>query len=199
MLTKKKVLTNILLIFSIIILFNIIGNRFFFRLDFTEDHQYTLNEATKNILNSLDAPVTITAYFSENMPPNVAKVKDDFKDMLIEYNSVSDGQIQYDFINPNVDQKTETEAQRAGIRPVLINVRERDQVKQQRAYLGAVLEYKNKKEIIPVIQPGAAMEYDLTTSIKKLTLTHKTKIAFLQGNGEPELSFYYVRCKAVYF
>ncbi|HED38521.1 MAG TPA: hypothetical protein ENI76_09815 [Ignavibacteria bacterium] len=188
MLTKKKVLTNILLIFSIIILFNIIGNRFFFRLDFTEDHQYTLNEATKNILNSLDAPVTITAYFSENMPPNVAKVKDDFKDMLIEYNSVSDGQIQYDFINPNVDQKTETEAQRAGIRPVLINVRERDQVKQQRAYLGAVLEYKNKKEIIPVIQPGAAMEYDLTTSIKKLTLTHKTKIAFLQGNGEPELS-----------
>ena len=188
MLTKKKVLTNILLIFGIILLLNIISNRFFFRLDFTEDHQYTLNEATKNILNSLDAPVTITAYFSENMPPNIAKVKENFKDMLIEYNGVSGGQIQYDFINPNVDQKSEVEAQRAGIQPVMINVRERDQVKQQRAYLGAVLEYKEKKEVIPVIQPGAAMEYDLTTNIKKLTLTHKTKIAFLKGNGEPDLS-----------
>ncbi len=188
MLTKKKVLTNILLILGIILLFNIISNRFFFRLDFTEDSRYTLNDATKDILSSLEDPVTVTAYFSENMPPNVAKVKEDFKDMLIEYNSVSGGQIQYDFINPNVDQKSEVEAQRAGIQPVMINVRERDQVKQQRAYLGAVLEYKEKKEIIPVIQPGAAMEYDLSTNIKKLTLTKKTKIAFLKGNGEPELS-----------
>lgn len=188
MLTKKKVLTNLLLILGIILLLNIISDRFFFRLDFTEDSRYTLNDATKNILKSLEDPITITAYFSENMPPNIAKVKEDFKDMLIEYNSISNGQIQYDFINPNVDQKSEVEAQRAGIQPVMINVRERDQMKQQRAYLGAVLEYKERKEIIPVIQPGAAMEYDLTTNIKKLTLKQKTRIAFLKGGGEPELS-----------
>jgi len=32
------------------------------------------------------------------------------------------------------------------------------------------------------------MEYDISSDIKKMTLEHKTKIAFLQGNGEPSLS-----------
>ena len=188
MLTKKKILTTILLIFGIVILVNILAERFFLRLDFTDDHEYTLSQATDNILNSLDGPVTITAYFSENLPPNVAQVRSDFRDMLVEYNSESGGKILYDFVNPNKDQETEMKAQQAGIRPIMINVRERDQMKQQRAYLGAVLKYNGKTEVIPFIRPGSAMEYSLSSTIKKLSLKHKTKIAFLEGNGEPSLS-----------
>ncbi len=188
MLTKQKVLTSLLLIFGILILINFFANRFFTRLDFTEDHEYTLSDATKSILKDLDGPVTVSAYFSEDLPPDVAKVKKDLKDMLIEYNNASGGKIVYQFINPNKDQKTEMEAQQAGIRPIMINVRERDQMKQQRAYLGAVLEYGGKKEIIPFIQPGSAMEFALSSNIKKLVVKQKPKVAFLQGNGEPPLS-----------
>jgi gliding-associated putative ABC transporter substrate-binding component GldG len=188
MLTKKKVITNILLIFGILILVNFFANRFFIRLDLTEDQQYTLSDATRNILESLDEPVTITAYFSEDLPPNVGKVKKDFQDMLTEYDNASSGRIVYQFFNPNKDQESEMEAAQAGIQPIMINVRERDQMKQQRAYLGAVLQYGEKKEIIPFIQPGSAMEYALSSNIKKLSLKQKTQIAFLQGNGEPTLS-----------
>ncbi|MCL5029930.1 MAG: GldG family protein [Bacteroidetes bacterium] len=187
MLTKQKVFTTIALIFGILLLINIVADRFFVRLDFTEGHQYTLSKATDDILKSLDAPVTVTAYFSENLPPDVAQVKNDFKDMLIEYSNESDGKVVYDFINPNKDQAAEMKAQQAGIQPVMINVRERDQMKQQRAYLGAVLEYRGRTERIPLIQPGSAMEYALSSTIKKLSLKNKTKIAFLQGNGEPSL------------
>ena len=188
MLTKKKVLISIGLIFGILLLLNIVADRFFVRLDFTDDHEYTLSTATKDILNSLDQPVTVTAYFSENLPPNIAQVRRDFRDMLVEYANESDGNVVYDFVNPNKDQATEMKTQRAGVRPIMINVRERDQMKQQRAYLGAVLQYGNKSEVIPFIQPGAAMEYDLSSAIKKLTLKNKTDIAFLEGNGEPALS-----------
>ncbi len=188
MLTKKKVITGVLLTFGILVIINFFAYRFFVRLDFTADQEYTLSKATKDILKSLNAPVTISAYFSEDLPPNVAKVKQDFKDMLIEYDNASGGKIVYQFINPNKDQETEMEAQQAGIQPIMINVRERDQMKQQRAYLGAVLQYGNKKETIPFIQPGSAMEFALSSNIKKLSLTQKTKIAFLQGNGEPSLS-----------
>ena len=188
MLTKKKVITGILLTFGILVIINFFADRFFLRLDFTADQEYTLSNATKDILKSLNAPITISAYFSEDLPPNVAKVKQDFKDMLIEYDNASGGKILYQFINPNKDQETEMEAQQAGVRPIMINVRERDQMKQQRAYLGAVLQYGNRKETIPFIQPGSAMEYALSSSIKKLSVTEKTKIAFLQGNGEPSLS-----------
>ena len=187
MVTKQKIITSLLLLAGILIVLNFLANKFFFRLDFTEGGQYTLSDATKTILNSLDEPVTVTAYFSEDLPPDVAKVKSDFKDLLTEYNSVSGGKIAYQFINPNEDQQTETEAQQNGIRPVVINVREKDQMKQQKAYLGAVLQYGEKKEVIPLIQPGAAMEYDLSSNIKKMTVEQKTQVGFLQGYGEPPL------------
>jgi gliding-associated putative ABC transporter substrate-binding component GldG len=76
----------------------------------------------------------------------------------------------------------------AGIRPVLLNTSDKDQVKQQRAFIGAVVQSGGKSEAIPLIQPGAAMEYALSTSILKLTVTDKPLIGFLQGQGQPSLS-----------
>lgn len=187
MITRKKVQTTILLVFGILILANIISNEFFFRLDFTEDQRYSLSDATIDILENLEDPVTVTAYFSEDLPPKVAKVKTDFKDLLIEYDNYSDGNVVYEFINPNDDQQVEMKAQQNGISPIMINVRERDQMKQQRAYLGAIVRMGEKKEVIPFIQPGASMEFDLSSSIKKLSMKVKPKIALIQGNGEPNL------------
>ena len=188
MLTQKKLSTKILLVFSILFLLNLVGDKIFFRLDFTEDQRYSLSEATKSILKDLHEPVTVTAYFSEDLPPDVAKVRQDFREMLIEYDSYSSGLVVYEFINPNEDQETEIKAQQSGIRPIMINVRERDQVKQQRAYLGAVIELGEKKETIPFIQPGAAMEFALSSNIKKISVNEKPTVAFLQGNGEPALT-----------
>jgi gliding-associated putative ABC transporter substrate-binding component GldG len=70
----------------------------------------------------------------------------------------------------------------------MINVREKDQVKQQKAFLGALVSLGERREIIPVIQPGAAMEYALSTSIKKISIAQKPIIAFLQGHGEPAVA-----------
>ena len=42
-----------------------------------------------------------------------------------------------------------------------------------------------KSEVIPFVQPGAAMEYALSTAIKKISIENKPKIGFLQGHGEP--------------
>ncbi|MFA3784019.1 GldG family protein [Melioribacteraceae bacterium 4301-Me] len=188
MLTKKKVRITLLLIFGVLILLNIIASKFFVRLDFTEDKRYSLSDATKNILKNLHDPITVTAYFSENLPPNIAQVRQDFRDLLVEYANKSGNMIVYEFVNPNETQESEIKAQQAGIRPIMINVRERDQIKQQRAYLGTVVQMGDKQEVIPFIQPGAAMEYDLSTTIKKLTVKNKPWIGFLTGNGEPSIN-----------
>jgi gliding-associated putative ABC transporter substrate-binding component GldG len=107
---------------------------------------------------------------------------------LIEYANYADGMLQYEFVNPNEKEANETEAVQNGIQPVLINVREKDQVKQQKAFLGAVVSLADRREVIPFLQPGAAMEYALSTAIKKISVTEKTTIGFLQGHGEPELA-----------
>ena len=185
---KKSLIPYILVVAGILILLNILANRFFFRIDFTEDKRYTLSDATKNILNELSDPVTITAYFSEGLPPNIDKTRIDFKEMLSEYATRSRGKILYEFINPNKDPQIEQEAQQSGISPVVINVREKDQSVQKKAYLGAILKYGEKTEIIPFIQPGTAMEYSLSSSLKKLTVAEKKLVGFIQGHGEPTIS-----------
>ena len=186
--TKKSALLYILIIAGIVILVNVLANRFFFRLDFTGDKRYTLSEATRHILDDLDDPVTVTAYFSEDLPPQISQAKTDFKDLLIEYSNASKGNIVYEFINPNKDEKTEQEAMKAGISPVVISVREKNQAVQKKAYLGAVVKYGDKTETIPFMQQGTAMEYALSTAIKKLTVQDKPLIGFIQGHGEPGMA-----------
>ncbi len=180
-----KISSTIAIIFAIVIIVNILSENYSFRLDFTEGREYTLSKATRNILKDLDKPVTVTAYFSKDLPPNVASVSDNLKDMLIEYSNRSKGMVVYKFLNPNEKEQLEQEAVKNGIRPVMINVREKDQVKQQKAYLGAVVSVGDQKETIPFFQPGAAMEYSLSTAIKKLSVANKPSIALIQGHGEP--------------
>jgi len=185
---RKSILAYILLFIGVIVIVNILADRFFLRLDFTADKRYTLSDATKNILKSLNETVTVTAYFSEELPGEFTQLRRDFKEELIEYSNRSKGKVMFEFINPNKDEATEQKAMQEGINPVLINVREKDQVKQQKAYLGAVVHYGDKKEVIPLIQPGAAMEYSLSTSIKKMSVDNKPKIAFLDGHEETSLN-----------
>ncbi len=187
MLTRKKVQMSILMVVGIVVLVNLLSSRFFLRLDFTADQRYSLSEATKNILDELEDPVTITAYFTEDLPAEVEKVKADFRDLLIEYNNRSDGQVVFEFVDPSEDQESEVKAQQAGVQPLMINVREKDQMKQQKVYLGALLQLGDKREVIPVIQPGAAMEFALSSSIKKISVTNKPKVGILQGYGQPPL------------
>jgi gliding-associated putative ABC transporter substrate-binding component GldG len=135
-------------------------------------------------LANLKSPITVKAYFSENMPPDIAKTKRDFKDLLIEYANRSNGKIVYTFINPNEKEETEQQATQAGVQPVMINVRDKDQMKQQKAYMGAVVQMGEKSEVIPFMQPGSAMEYALSSSIKKLSVADKPIIGMLQGHDE---------------
>ncbi|MBS1952333.1 MAG: hypothetical protein OJF59_001945 [Cytophagales bacterium] len=176
------------LVILIIVAVNLVSHEFHLRLDLTEDHEYTLSKATQDILNELEDPITVKAYFSKNLPPEIAKTRQDFQEMLIEYSTRSDGKVIYEFINPNEKEASEEEATRNGIQPVMINMREKDQVKQQKAFLGAQLSLGDKHEVIPVIRPGAAMEYALSTAIKKLSVKDKPTIGFLTGHGEPSVT-----------
>jgi gliding-associated putative ABC transporter substrate-binding component GldG len=185
---KRRVYISVALLLGLILVVNLLSHEFHFRIDVTKGKQYTLSKATRDILRNLEEPVTVKAYFSKNLPPHIAKTRRDFQDLLFEYAARSKGMVQYDFVNPNEEEALEQEAVNHGIQPVLINVREKDQIKQQKAYLGAVISLGEKQEVLPFIQPGSAMEYDLSTAIKKLSLDNKPSIGFLQGHGEASLN-----------
>lgn len=184
---KNKLYISILLVAAIVVIANLISQNFFLRLDFSQNGQYTLSKATKDLLKNLPEPVTVKAYFSEDLPPYIEKVKKDFKEMLIEYHNRSKGMLVYEFINPGEKESLEQDAVQSGIQPVMINVTQKDQEKQVKAYLGAVISMGERKEVIPLIQSGNALEYSISKAIKKLSIKDKPTIGLLQGNGEPTL------------
>jgi gliding-associated putative ABC transporter substrate-binding component GldG len=187
---KKSIASQLILIVVALVLINVLSEKFFARIDFTEDRMYTLSNATRDILNSLEEPVTVTAYFTKGSQQQIEKARQDFKDLLIEYANISGGMLNYEFLNPNEDQQIEQEAMQAGIQPLVISAREKDQVKQQKVFLGAKITLGEQTDVIPVIQPGAAMEYTLSSSIKKLAVMDKPKVGLVQGHGEPTMNFY---------
>lgn len=184
---KSKIYTRVLLIFIILVVVNLISYRFFFRLDFTDDGRYTLSQATKNIVKNLDETVTVTAYMTKDLPPDVSPVRKEFKEMVLEYASLAKGNVQFEFVDPADDPKLEQKALSSGIQPVLLNMREKDEAVQKKVFLGAILQMGDQQEVIPVIQPGAAMEYALSTAIKKLSVLDKPMVGIIQGHGEPPL------------
>ena len=194
---NKRLILYILLATGIVVLVNILSSRYFMRADFTADKRYTLSSATKDILHSLDDPVTVTAYFTKDLPSAIVQTKNEFKELLIEYSNLSKGNLVYEFVSPNDDEKLERELAQKGISPRMLNVREKDQTVQKTVYLAAVVQYDDKEEVIPIILPGSSMEYDLSTAIKKVVVDDKPVIGFIQGHGEPAMGDFMQAVKAL--
>ncbi|MFA8434529.1 MAG: GldG family protein [Marinifilaceae bacterium] len=184
---KNRIWYKVIGVLLALILINSLGNTLFFRFDFTADQKYTLSRATKRILKEVKEPIIISLYISDGLPPDVSRMVRDFKNLLKEYNSYSKYRIEFEEINPNKNKELEQEAIAAGIRPVPLEVREKDQLKVQKVFLGTSIQVGARSEVIPLIKPGIAMEYTLSSLIKKLTISHKHEIGYIQGHGEAPL------------
>lgn len=182
---KKSSIIQLLLAIGIAVSTNLIAEKLVWRFDLTANNQYTLSQTSIDMAESLEDPVTVTAYFSENLPPNLSQVKDELVNFLEEFRAYSNNNLEYRFVNPNKDKATEREAQQAGVRPVSISVRKQNQMSQKRAYLGLKFSYQGQTETVPVVRPGGSMEYTIASKIKQLTIEQKPKIGLLQGHGEP--------------
>ena len=180
-------LAVVAIIFGILVLINFLSTRRFIRADLTEDKRYTISKATKNVLGSLDDIVTITAYFSTN-PAEVAQIRRSIRDVLDEYNAFSK-KLQIDFVNPadfNDGQKQELRFK--GIPEVQINVVKKDKAEIANVYMGISIGYSGKEEILPVVRSTANLEYELTSTILKVTTKEAKTVGFLTGHGEFDIN-----------
>ena len=180
-------LAVIAIIFGILVLINFFSTRRFIRADLTEDKRYTISKATKNVLDTLDDIVTITAYFSMN-PAEVAQIRRDVRDVLDEYNAFSK-RLQIDYVNPaDFDDGQKQELRFKGIPEVQINVVKKDKAEIANVYMGISIGYSGKEEIMPVVRSTANLEYDLTSTILKVTTKEAKTVGFLSGHGEFDIN-----------
>src|SRR5689334_22403107 len=70
------------------------------RVDLTRDRMYTLSPATRELLKGLEDPVTVTAYFTENLPGQYAQNARYVRDLLQEYRAASGNKLAFEFVDP---------------------------------------------------------------------------------------------------
>lgn len=177
--------STIILSGLILVVINLIGVNLFGRLDLTDDQVYSLAPASVDLVENLEDPVTITAYFTDNLPAPYGTNRRFLKDKLDDYRAYGGAQVQYRFVDPADSEDLPAEAQRMGIPPVQIQVIEADNVQLKNAYMGVVVEYGGQRETVPVVQDLSTLEYDLTSAIRRLTRTDQPEVGFLTGQGEP--------------
>jgi gliding-associated putative ABC transporter substrate-binding component GldG len=184
---KGRTLLRTGAVLVILILLNIISVRIFGRIDLTGNHQFTLAEASKQLMRSLDDRVTVKAYFTEDLPSPYSTYRRALLDELNEFRAYANGNLQFEFINPE-GEKTEREAGDQGVVQAQVQVVNEDKFEVKRAYMGLVFLYEDRKEVIPVIENISSLEYDISSTIKRLTTRTRKKIGFLDGEGEAPMS-----------
>lgn len=186
---SKRTAATLLLLLSLaaLALVNLLGQRHKFRLDLTADRAYTLDPATLQLLQGLPEGVTVTAYFTGELPPALAVARQDFKDLLTEYAERSGGKLAFEFLDPGRSEALAAQAVQDGIRPLLAQTRKKDRSENIQVLMGAVLRMGNRQAVIPALQEGPGMEWTLTSAIAQVARPEKPLIGVLQGHMEPSL------------
>lgn len=177
---------TILLTAGILAVVNLISVNWFARVDLTDDDVYSLSDASIELVRSLDDPVTITAFFTKDLPAPYSANRRFLQDKLDEYRAFGGNNIQYYFKDPSDSDQLREEAERFRIPAVQIQVVENDNLQIKNAFMGLAIQYQDEREVIGVVQELSNLEYDITTAIKKMQRDRLPIVGFLQGHGEPD-------------
>jgi ABC-2 type transport system permease protein len=200
---KKRDLTALGLAILIIVLLNVVASFMFHRFDLTSEKRYTLSAATKDLLAKLDETVYVKVYLDGEFPAGFKRLRNETKEMLDEFRTYSNNNVEYEFINPseNPDKQQQNEVYKQlydrGLQPTNLEVKEESGTSQQVIWPGALVSYKGQEAPWQLLktQLGVssdaqlnnsiqALEYEFASTIRSLSTTITNQIGFIEGHGE---------------
>ncbi|HXH71861.1 MAG TPA: GldG family protein, partial [Mariprofundaceae bacterium] len=153
------------------------------RSDWTEGKVYTLSDSTRAVLASLDEPVMVHAYITRDLPQPYGRLRRFIEDMLIAYHAAGGGKFGYEIVDPADDPNVAASLAARNIPRVQVQAVENDKAEVKQGYLAIVVEYLNRKEVIPVVRGEDGFEYLLTRKIKKVSGKGQATIGVASGFG----------------
>ena len=178
--------SDFILFIILLVLLNIVSLNLFARLDLTSSKSYSLSNESKQLVKTLEQPLSVKVFFTENLPSPYNTVGQYLKDLLIEYKGEANKNFSFEFF----DTRKEENAELAGnymLQQVQIQEVSDTEVGLKNAYMGLVLIYADRIEKIDGLTSADGLEYKLTTSMSKMVATTSA----LSGlDGEVNLTLY---------
>lgn len=195
-----------LLFLLLIIMLNVIGSYVFTRLDLTSEKRYTLSKQTKELIKNLDDIVFFRVYLEGELPAQYRKLRNETKTMLSEFRSYGKNNIQFEFVDITADkdrraiQQIVDDLSGKGIKPIVDVEGSGTEMSQKIIIPAAIATYREREVPVQLLVtssgPGSAdkelivnnsiqaLEFKLADAIRKLTITRRPKVAFIEGHNE---------------
>ncbi|MES2440592.1 MAG: Gldg family protein [Verrucomicrobiota bacterium] len=146
--------------------------------DFTENKIHTLSGGTRSILTELDTPVVIRYYATRDssyMPEQLKLHMRRVDDLLKEYESISNGKLRIENLDPQPDTDAEDSANLDGINGQRMN--------DQNLYFGVAISCLDKTSVLPFLDPReeTMLEYQLSKAIAEVSTASKPKIGIMSA------------------
>jgi len=176
-LKKQSLKINFVLYIALLILVNLASSTLFFRIDLTSNKKYSLSRVSKEAVSDIKEPLTIKAFFSDNLPGEYSNLQREFTDLMDEYALAGNNNFNYQIYIIKKDGISTDKAGRNlkdlaadySINPIQIQTIENDEVKLQSVYMGLTLIHGNMIKTIPSIATVNNLEYNITGSINKIS------------------------------
>nr|WP_299035194.1 gliding motility-associated ABC transporter substrate-binding protein GldG [uncultured Tenacibaculum sp.] len=189
----NKKLQHIALALIGLLIVNYIANSVYKRFDLTQDKRYTLSEVSENLIDKIDAPLTIHVYLEGEFPAEFKRLQIETRQFLEELQAKNTN-IRFRFINP--DNIRERLVKR-GMMPSQLTVEEDGKLSEAIIFPWAEVSYGKKTELVSLLPNTIAktqeaqlqnavekLEYSFANALHNITQKERQKIAVLAGNGE---------------
>lgn len=175
---------GVTLVAVVVVLLNLLSQAAFLRFDLTANGSYSLSGPSKKLVRDLDDRLLIKVFFTPNLPPPYSAFERYTRDILAEYRAASKGKVKPEFVLTEPAADFEQRAQEAGLFPLQFEEVGSDKLAIRRGFMGLILYYRDKSEVIPVIRDIQQLEFDLTSRIARMAARQKKTLAYTTGHGE---------------
>jgi len=164
-----------------------LSGRLSMRADLTSEGLHSLSAETKKILSDLDPerPVTIRAWVSAQVPRDYVPTRRELIDLLREYDARGGPALNVEIIE--TDRFTE-EAREAetnfGVRHRSVFAEEGSRRNEFSVYLGVAVTSGADEVVIPFLDRGLSVEYELTRSLRVVAGSKRPKIGILDTDAK---------------
>lgn len=185
-----KVRVGILILVALVLI-NVLVHQLVCRWDMTDDKRYTISHPTKELLRSLDSPLTVTVLLEGELNAGFTRLQKAASELLSEFSI---------YTTERIDSRPLGASLVQGLDPIVIHERtHKGKMAQTTVYPYAIVEYKGKKRLVNLLQNQRGLsgeenlnnsienlEYSMVEAIRGLAQTKVEKVVFLEGHGELE-------------
>jgi ABC-type uncharacterized transport system involved in gliding motility auxiliary subunit len=165
------------------LVFTVLNNQLFsgFRLDLTEGKLYTLSDGSREIIATIDEPINLYFFFSENSSRDLTGLRayaKQVQDLLREYELAADGKINLQIIDPAPFSEDEDRAGEFGLQSVPVST------SGEELYFGlAATNALDDQLSIAFFQPDkeAFLEYEVSKLVQSLVTPKKPIVGLLSS------------------